>query len=94
MKLTYDNIDFVRVRTHNEKPYGYFVRMKSNRASDHRDYALYKDGKTTTGDYKKEWLPKTIQKFLENHQREEDTAFNKMLEQCGSEEDFKFYIYK
>lgn len=93
MKLSYNNIDFVRARTHNGTAYGYFVKMKSNRMSDNRDYCLTnQNGKTDmTLEYKFEWLPKTVQRFLLMHVPERDEAMNKML---GEDESVVFYIYR
>lgn len=64
MKLTKNNIKFVKQRLRDEITYNYYVAMKSNNISDNRLYCNYKNNKSTTDYYKFERLPKTVQKFV------------------------------
>ena len=58
MKLTKDNIAFVKVHLFNGVAYEYFVGMKSNKVSDSRCYGCFENA------YLFDKLPKTIRKFL------------------------------
>jgi hypothetical protein len=74
MKLTMNNIHFVKEYTQDGMTYAWFVVMKSNRVSDTRSYINYdENGRTTAKEYPKEWLPKTVQKFIDQSNREEFT---------------------
>lgn len=64
MKLTINNISSVSVIERDGVPYCWTVCMKSHRVSDARQYQIYENNRSTTKEFKFEWLPKTVQKFL------------------------------
>ena len=67
MKLTKNNIKFVKELTCDGITYGWFVAMKSGYVSDSRNYINYENGKTTCKQtFPKNQLPKAVQKFIEN----------------------------
>lgn len=66
MRLTVDNIKFVKVHDYNGMPYSWMVVMKSGRVSDSRNYVNYENNKTVVKEYPQEWLPKAVQKFIED----------------------------
>lgn len=89
MKLTTNNIKFVKELTCDDRTYGWFVAMKSGYVSDSRNYINYEDGKTTSKyEFPKEQLPKAVQKFIDNSTRETFEA----SEHHGST--FVQYIYR
>ena len=60
MRLTTNNIKFVKELTCDGITYGWFV-------SDSRNYINYENGKTTCKQtFPKNQLPKAVQKFIEN----------------------------
>lgn len=66
MRLTVNNIRFVKVYTLYGITYQWYVAMKSNYVSDGRTYVnYYENGVTAVKEYPLESLPKTVQKFLE-----------------------------
>ena len=70
MRLTVNNIDFVKELTEDGISYNWFVAMKSGRICDSIHYAHYdKDRRTIVKEIKKEDLPKTVQKFIDTHER-------------------------
>lgn len=64
MKLTKNNIKFVKQRLRDGLTYNYYVAMKSNNISDNRLYCNYENNKSTADYYEFERLPKTVQKFV------------------------------
>lgn len=85
MRLTTDNIDFVKEIRKNGMPYSWYISMKSRNVSDGRNFVHYENGKTVVKEYKKEDLPKAVQKFLEGKIAE---IFAK------NDEETTVYIYK
>ena len=69
MRLTKENIQFVKQRHKDGITYNYYVSMKSNNISDNRLYCNYKDNKSTIDYYEFERLPKTVQKFVQEKYR-------------------------
>lgn len=69
MRLTLNNIDFVKELTEDGISYNWFVAMKSGRMCDSIHYAHYKNGVSIVKEIKKEDLPKTVQKFIDSHER-------------------------
>lgn len=67
MKLTMNNILFVKRLEHNDVTYSWFVAMKSRRISDARNYINVENGKTVIKEYPAEWLPKTVQNFISTY---------------------------
>lgn len=68
MRLTENNIKFVKEKRLNGITYGYFISMKSNLISDCRDYINYENGVTVAKEYEFERLPKTVQNFIKHHE--------------------------
>lgn len=67
MRLTTNNIKFVKELIFDGITYGWFVSMKSGYVSDCRSYINYENGKTTCKQpFPKNQLPKAVQKFIEN----------------------------
>ena len=74
MRLTQNNINFVKRYTKNGVTYQYFVGMKDRNISSTRVYINYdENGKTVVKHFDKEWLPKSVQKFIDSH---EETLMN------------------
>lgn len=73
MKLIEKNIYSVHEsKTDEGVTYSYMVHMKSGRACDSRKFINYdENGRTTADEYKKEWLPKAVQNFIDHHTAEE-----------------------
>ena len=68
MRLAEKNISHVTELQYKGVTYNYHVSMKSGMVSDSRKFCNYDEkGRTTTEEYKKEWLPKSVQKFIDNH---------------------------
>ena len=67
MKLTMDNILFVKRYEHKGTTYHWFVAMKSRKVSDSRSYVNEENGKSVIKAYPKDCLPKTVQKFLDQN---------------------------
>lgn len=66
MRLTKNNILFVRELVKDGITYEWFVCMKSRKVSESRVFAnCDESGKTIVKTYEKEKLPKSVQKFLE-----------------------------
>ena len=66
MKLTTNNIRFVKVLVKNGITYEVHVAMKSHLVSDSRTYVNYdENGTTVVADYPFEKLPKAVQKFIQ-----------------------------
>lgn len=87
MRLTENNIRHVVERQYKGMPYTYFVAMKSYRISDSREFINYgENGRTIVKEYKREWLPKSVQKFMEHH--------DAILSAEPEMEDFTALIYK
>lgn len=71
MKLTRGNIMFVKENTLNGITYSWHVAMRSNSISDSRHYChTDKEGRTIVEQYRRECLPATIQKYINNSHRE------------------------
>lgn len=65
MRLSENNILFIKELRKDGITYEWFVCMKSRNASDSRQYVNYdKTGKTIIASYEKERLPKAAQNFL------------------------------
>lgn len=77
MRLTENNIKRVRVHFYNSIPYCYHVTMKSGKVSDSREYInYYENGKTCIEEFKFEWLPVSVQNFMNHHIEKEVTPDN------------------
>ncbi len=70
MRLTTNNIEFVKELTEDGITYNWFVMLKSKNTSDSRHYANYENGRTVVREYRKEDLPKAVQSFIVSHKRE------------------------
>ena len=70
MRLTTENIAFVKEIRNNGMSYSWYVSMKSRNISDGRNFVNYENGKSVVKEYKKEDLPKAVQKFLEGKKAE------------------------
>lgn len=70
MRLTTSNIKFVKRYKKDGVTYMWFLAMKSGRVSDSREYINYDESgkKTCVKEYPAEWLPKTIQNFINSHE--------------------------
>lgn len=85
MRLTLNNIDFVKEFTYNGVTYLWDVAMKSHRICDGREFINYdKNGRTVVKEYKFERLPKTVQKFIQTSNSEVWTE----------DDEVTIYIYK
>ena len=85
MKLTANNISFVKRHECGGITYGWFVSMKSGAVSDARTFINYDErGRTCVKPYEKERLPKAVQKFIASHDE------RILYEKDG--DDFKHYI--
>ena len=71
MRLSEKNIHHVIVHTADNMPYCYFVAMNSMKVSDSRSFVNYENNKTCIKEYKKEWLPVSVQKFINKHEKTE-----------------------
>ena len=72
MKLTINNIRFVKELTVDGMPYCWYVAMKSHCVCDSREYKhVDEKGWTVFEEYPAELLPKTVQKFIQKSIREE-----------------------
>lgn len=89
MKLTVNNIQFVKRIEMNGLTYNWFVSMKSNAVSDSRNFINYENGKTVMKEYKFEILPAAVRKFVETHSEE---LFTEMTFKDGDE--YKVYIIR
>ena len=70
MRLTVNNIAFVKELTEDGISYNWFVAMKNGLCCDSRAYAHYDEtGRTTVKEIKKEDLPKSVQVFIDSHER-------------------------
>ena len=92
MKLTTNNIAHVHVIKRNGVPYSWSVAMKSHQISDGRHYQIYENNKSTCKEFKFEWLPKSVQKFIESRTAEEIS--NEDLVVFGSLANFTHYRYR
>lgn len=76
-KLTYDNISMVKEQVLNGITYHWAVVMKSNWISDIRLYQqLDEQNKGICVYYPKDLLPKTVQRFIENHKRDHFATYD------------------
>lgn len=65
MRIAEKNIEFIKERTKDGTPYGYVIRLKDGTSYN---FANYDDrNRTTSDEFKLEWLPKSMQKFMEKH---------------------------
>ena len=93
MRLTTNNILFVKELTVGGMPYCWFVSMKSNCVSDAREYKHIDDrGFTICKEYPRELLPKCVRVFIESSypetlRAEEQSVFD-------PEKPFVEYIYR
>lgn len=86
MRLTTNNIGFVKELTEDGVTYNWYVAMKNYRTIDGRCYCHYSpEGRTIVKEYKKEDLPKSVQAFINSHER---TVFTQ------TDENHIHYIYK
>lgn len=88
MRLTVNNIAFVKELTCDGLTYSFFVSMKSGRVSDSISYINYENNKTVVKEFEKKRLPVSVQKFIDRHTKKEfskDTYQNK---------EFIHYIYE
>jgi hypothetical protein len=69
MRLTVNNIRFVKAMTHKESGiiYAWYVGMKSGYVSDGRSYINCENGKTVIREYPVTDLPKAVQTFVNTH---------------------------
>ena len=68
MKLTINNIKFVKRHEKDGVTYCWYVGMKSNKISDNRHWINRdSDGKSYVAEYDKSLLPKSVQKFIDRH---------------------------
>lgn len=71
MRLATNNILFVKELTTNGITWGWHVAMKDYQLSSARYYTnTDKNGVNVHTKYPKEWLPKSVQKFLEKNKKE------------------------
>lgn len=81
MRLTVNNILFVKEGTMDDLTYAWYVAMKSHRVSDLRIYRRFdKDGCLVIDAYPKECLPASVQKFINASSR---TLFFEREEPAG-----------
>lgn len=92
IKLSVNNILHVTVIKRNGIPYSWHVAMKSYKVSDSRHYQIYEQGKSTCKEYKPEWLPKSVQNFIE--QRTPEETSNRDVKAFGELANFAHYIYR
>lgn len=73
MRLSINNIRFVKEMTRDGVPYCWYVSLNGFAVSDSRNFVnLDENGRTTCLiEYPKDRLPKTVQKFIEQRTREE-----------------------
>ena len=83
MRLTENNIRFVKEYTVDGITYGWYVCMKSNKVSDGRNYSAH--GFEL---YPVDKLPKTVQNFIQKHSWEIWNYYE------DHEHEFTTYIYK
>ena len=77
-KLTYDNIDVVKEQVLDGTTYYWAVIMKSGWISDTRIYQHRDErGRGICKYYPKDLLPKTVQRFIENHERKHFTTYER-----------------
>lgn len=69
MKLTVNNISFVKAKKHKESGivYAWCVGMKSGWVSDLRMYYNFENGKTVIREYPITDLPVSVQEFIKIH---------------------------
>lgn len=70
MKLTVNNIQFVKRMESDGITYEWFVAMKSNRVSDSRMFTNYENNRTVVKEFGIDRLPATVRKFVETHKEE------------------------
>ena len=87
MRLTKNNIKFVKRIEKDEVTYCWFVMMKSGRISDAREYINYLNGRTTAEEYSMDRLPAAVRNFVNEH---EESIFCDARETAGYVE----YIYR
>jgi hypothetical protein len=86
MRLTANNIKFVKEHTNNGMTYAWFVSLKEQAFS--REFINYnEEGRTICAEYPKNKLPKEVQKFLEGKTAE-------LFSTYGENEEFVTYIYR
>lgn len=87
MRMTKNNIKFVKRLEKDGMTYGWHIAMKSNRISDSREYINYRNGRTVAEEYKLDRLPKAVQSFVKEH---EESIWTDERETTG----FAHYIYR
>lgn len=70
MKLTVNNIKFVKRMESDGITYEWFVAMKSNRVSDSRMFINYENNRTVVKEFGIDRLPAIVRKFVETHKEE------------------------
>ena len=68
MKLTKNNIDFVKALEMNGVIYEWFIKLKNGET---KIYINMEKGKTIVSEYLKEWLPVSIIQYIDQHEKEE-----------------------
>lgn len=90
MRLTINNIKFVKELAKNGTTYAWFVSMKSGNVSDSRNFINYDEtGKTTVAEYRADTLPSSVRNFLRKSTPE---VFNRREHDNGDV--FTEYIYR
>lgn len=87
MRMTKNNIKFIKRLEKDGMTYGWHIAMKSNRISDSREYINYRNGRTVAEEYKLDRLPKAVQSFVKEH---EESIWTDERESTG----FAVYIYR
>lgn len=67
MKLTINNIDYVKRLVLDGITYGFYVSMKSGNISDSREYMNFENNKTVYSEFSFDRLPETVKKFIVSH---------------------------
>lgn len=84
MRMTKNNIKFVKRLEKEGTTYNWFVKMKDGTA---HDYINYRNGRTVAEEYKLDRLPKAVQSFVKEH---EESIWTDERETTG----FAHYIYR
>ena len=68
MKLTENNILFVKRHEKDGVTYSWYIAMKSRRISDNKNFVNYENGKTVIKEFSQDRLPKAVQNFIAKHE--------------------------
>ncbi len=85
MRLTKYNIKFVKESICNDLTYAYYVVMNDLEIVS---YINHENNRTVVKEFKKEWLPKTVQTFIKEHNKK---IFSKMEDETDI---YIQYIYE